>query len=962
MADKIQIDADTSGAISKLDALNQKVNQLSTNFTAAFSQMNSAATVLTGTLAALGASVLTFADDVTDLAAANQIAVGEILSLSDAMAQSGGKAENAGKFLQTLSNNIAQAAEGNLKSLGSFEKLGVSLTDLGNLSNSELKDKLLDSIAAIEDPMLRNAKAVEMFGKSMVGVDVRKFAEDQKKNREENEKFSESLNSFGDAADNISKIFKDVKLAFAEAFEPLAKQIKDIKVDVPLLADAFRVLAVVVGGFVALKAAQYLIAIRNALIAVTLAARANPFVAVISGIVMLVGYIASIEQLGDKTKNALSKITEAVLGFAGDILSIGTSGFNNVWENIIPSWLRGESKLPNLGEPLLKLKKQLEDLRKAREDAMAKANAPAPKPAPAPGGAAGDGRDVSGALDAIQKQKDKLAQVGQELQKNFDLALKKYQVESDTIGISEQQKSIAEAISKIEIDAAAAKKKLQDDFSALNKEDQARQQAFYQEQLTSIDEISAKQKIAEESSIKQTNARKAAFEDLKNSLNVLGNGYLEVAKLEAKTTIDSIGGTNQRIAAEQQFNEILQRRAAVQAVMSKLGGNEQLQVAKALDIATLSTSRLIGTTNDLGSAFAETFSNQLRKAGASSDVIKEVISGLAGQNYALAESTRAITEAQQQAAENSRSFSAGWSRAFSEYVSNATNAANIASGIFNKFATGIEDYFIDRLKGIDGGWKKFLAGLAEEIARSQIRQLLAKVLTFGGASAGATGAMGAAGSTRGNSPNNPVWTNDISNKMQGLANQSGKVSEEGGFFEELQATITDFASNVSNFLSNMFSGLGNLISNLTSGIGSIVSSIGGTLFDVIGSIGGTLFDVIGSLGSGLGDILGSLGGGSGSGGLFSTLFDIGASLFGFANGGVIPSNKPVIVGERGPELLFGAGGMGVRSNEDSFGGSTVVTYNINAVDALSFKQMIAQDPTFLYAVTQQGAKGMPNRR
>jgi hypothetical protein len=55
--------------------------------------------------------------------------------------------------------------------------------------------------------------------------------------------------------------------------------------------------------------------------------------------------------------------------------------------------------------------------------------------------------------------------------------------------------------------------------------------------------------------------------------------------------------------------------------------------------------------------------------------------------------------------------------------------------------------------------------------------------------------------------------------------------------------------------------------------------------------------------------------------------------------------------------------MGVRSNEDSFGGgSTVVTYNINAVDALSFKQMLAQDPTFLYAVTQQGAKGMPVRR
>jgi hypothetical protein len=190
----------------------------------------------------------------------------------------------------------------------------------------------------------------------------------------------------------------------------------------------------------------------------------------------------------------------------------------------------------------------------------------------------------------------------------------------------------------------------------------------------------------------------------------------------------------------------------------------------------------------------------------------------------------------------------------------------------------------------------------------------------------------------------------------------GKPSEGGGIWETIKTTISDFSSSVSSFLSSMFSGLGSFISNMTSGLGSILSSIGGTLFDVIGSIGGTLFDIIGSLGSGLGDILGGLmgGGGGGGGGLWGTLFDIGASIFGFASGGVIPNNKPVIVGERGPELLFGAGGMGVMNNQDSFGGGSAnITYNINAVDAMSFKQMIAQDPTFLYAVTMQGAKGMP---
>jgi len=94
----------------------------------------------------------------------------------------------------------------------------------------------------------------------------------------------------------------------------------------------------------------------------------------------------------------------------------------------------------------------------------------------------------------------------------------------------------------------------------------------------------------------------------------------------------------------------------------------------------------------------------------------------------------------------------------------------------------------------------------------------------------------------------------------------------------------------------------------------------------------------------------------GGGGFFSGL----GKLMGFAGGGVIPTNAPVIVGERGPELLMGAAGNRVVPN-NALGGN-VVTYNINAVDAMSFKQMLAQDPSFLYAVTEQGRRTLPQTR
>ena len=85
-------------------------------------------------------------------------------------------------------------------------------------------------------------------------------------------------------------------------------------------------------------------------------------------------------------------------------------------------------------------------------------------------------------------------------------------------------------------------------------------------------------------------------------------------------------------------------------------------------------------------------------------------------------------------------------------------------------------------------------------------------------------------------------------------------------------------------------------------------------------------------------------------------------MFGFlANGGPAIANRPYIVGERGPEV-FVPNSTGTVVPNDKIGGTTQITYNINAVDALSFKQMIARDPSFIYAVSQQGAKAIPGRR
>jgi lambda family phage tail tape measure protein len=94
----------------------------------------------------------------------------------------------------------------------------------------------------------------------------------------------------------------------------------------------------------------------------------------------------------------------------------------------------------------------------------------------------------------------------------------------------------------------------------------------------------------------------------------------------------------------------------------------------------------------------------------------------------------------------------------------------------------------------------------------------------------------------------------------------------------------------------------------------------------------------------------------------ANMFSAFGKMLGFADGGTIPTNAPVLVGERGPEIISGAKGMNVTPNDKiNSGNNTIhnVTYNINATDARSFQQMIAADPSFIYAVTLRGQNMIP---
>jgi lambda family phage tail tape measure protein len=97
--------------------------------------------------------------------------------------------------------------------------------------------------------------------------------------------------------------------------------------------------------------------------------------------------------------------------------------------------------------------------------------------------------------------------------------------------------------------------------------------------------------------------------------------------------------------------------------------------------------------------------------------------------------------------------------------------------------------------------------------------------------------------------------------------------------------------------------------------------------------------------------------------LLVNLISSGGGLFGRAGGGNVNALQPYMVGENGPEVFVPNAAGSIKPNYSlGGGGMTAVTYNINAVDASSFRQLVASDPSFIYAVTEQGRRSLPQTR
>lgn len=265
-----------------------------------FSKLSVMAGSMAAAMVALGAKTMAYADQVTDLADAYGTSIGNVVALTKALEQAGGKGDNAGRVFLEMSKSINEANQGNLKTLSTFERLGISISDLGNLSDTEIRNKLIRALADMPAGVERTALQFQLFGKALNGVDIRRLSTELEGSQGKYDQYARSLKTAGDAADNLSAIMGNIKLAFAQAFEPIFKVISAIRLPIDEAAAALTVLGAALSTVFGAVVIAGLTKVVGLIKMITVASMRSPLIAVATALAAIAVYAADATGFLDK--------------------------------------------------------------------------------------------------------------------------------------------------------------------------------------------------------------------------------------------------------------------------------------------------------------------------------------------------------------------------------------------------------------------------------------------------------------------------------------------------------------------------------------------------------------------------------------------------------------------------------------------------------------------------------------
>jgi len=157
-----------------------------------------------------------FSSELKDLADGFEISIGKALQFQNALATSGGKAENASKMLSTLFQRLDEVNVGNEQTIAKFQRLGLTFEEISQLKPEDAINKVAAAIAKLPDAIQKAAAIKEFFGKGGVGVDIEEFSKKVAESTAANEKHAESIRKLAEVSDGLKTSTRNLEIAFAD--------------------------------------------------------------------------------------------------------------------------------------------------------------------------------------------------------------------------------------------------------------------------------------------------------------------------------------------------------------------------------------------------------------------------------------------------------------------------------------------------------------------------------------------------------------------------------------------------------------------------------------------------------------------------------------------------------------------------------------------------------------------------
>src|SRR5690606_10915005 len=125
---------------------------------------------ITGALTASTAAFIKLGSQLQDMSAKTGVSAEILGELKYAAEQSGASLDDVERAIFRMNRTIADAADGTQSAVDALAKLGLTAHDLIGKSADKQMQMIADSLAAIEDPTLRSAAAMEVFGRGATAL------------------------------------------------------------------------------------------------------------------------------------------------------------------------------------------------------------------------------------------------------------------------------------------------------------------------------------------------------------------------------------------------------------------------------------------------------------------------------------------------------------------------------------------------------------------------------------------------------------------------------------------------------------------------------------------------------------------------------------------------------------------------------------------------------------------------